>query len=283
MPITHQEAWRGGSLSKKTAKLRWIISGAANAFEAEAYMRLNAPTSVADLVINDWDIERISRRHYQIEMSYATTEQNDKEEQQKDQPKQPTEPGDSEYSWDISTENTTRFEAISQASYPEAHRPGVPFFGKTIGVKDGQAEGVDVPVPVMVFSETAIRDGEDDILPYLKTLRDLTGRTNAEPFRGFEAGEVLFMGSQGSKTGKGHWRITYHFHVGENRTDLSFGTPDPFAADAVISVPEKGAWDYLWIWYKPVADSTGGALLAKPGLVHVAKVIESADFALLEI
>jgi len=68
-----------------------------------------------------------------------------------------------------------------------------------IGVTDTGVEGVEIVVPVYNFSETHYLPDGQVTQGYKLTLFGLTGKVNNGSFRGFAAGEVLFLGASGSK------------------------------------------------------------------------------------
>ena len=78
-----------------------------------------------------------------------------------------------------------------------------PDFKGAIGVTADSVEGVDIAVPVYHFSETHYLP---DVLvtdAYKGVLFSLTGKVNSAAFKGFQAGECLFLGAAGSKRGGG--------------------------------------------------------------------------------
>ena len=109
---------------------------------------------------------------------------------------------------------------------------------------------------------------------YKLTLFGLTGKVNNAAFRGFAAGEVLFLGAQGSKTGTGDWSISYRFAASPNVANLTVGD---------ITVTEKRGWDYLWVSYADSKDDTAKRLVKKPVAAYVEQVYGYADFSLLGI
>jgi len=60
---------------------------------------------------------------------------------------------------------------------------------------------VDITVPVYSFSETHYNSLAFVTESYKQTLFGLTGKVNNAAFKGFAAGEVLFLGASGSKRG----------------------------------------------------------------------------------
>lgn len=149
-----------------------------------------------------------------------------------------------------------------------------PDFGGAIGVTDDRVEGVDVPSPKYEFSETHYLADATVTQSYKLALFALTGRVNDATFRGFAAGECLFLGANGSKRGDERWGITYHFACQPNLTGLSVGT--------ITGIAKKG-WEYLWVRYGTFEDTAAYQLVQRPTAAYVERVFESGDFSDLGI
>jgi hypothetical protein len=141
---------------------------------------------------------------------------------------------------------------------------------KTTG-KNVTVDGCDITVPVYTFSETHYIDDDDVTQAYKITLFNLTGKVNSDAFRGFAAGEVLFLGASGSQRGSGDWEITFKFAASPNQAAVTIGT---------LSVAKRG-WDYLWVRFAPDIDTN--RVVAKPVEVFVERVYDYASFAGLGI
>lgn len=74
-------------------------------------------------------------------------------------------------------------------------------FKGAIGVTKDSVEGVDVTVPVYNFSENHKFTDEAVSLTYRGDLFRLTGKVNNAAFKGLNAGECLFLGASGSRSG----------------------------------------------------------------------------------
>ncbi|MFN8730574.1 MAG: hypothetical protein ACK5Z4_12025, partial [Planctomyces sp.] len=112
---------------------------------------------------------------------------------------------------------------------------------------------------------------------YKGAIFSCTGKTNAGSFRGFAAGEVLFLGATGSKRGDGpddNWEITFRFAASPNQTGLSVGS--------ITGISKKG-WEYLWVRYADAEDSGSGAIIKKPIAAYVERVYDQANFGALGI
>lgn len=173
------------------------------------------------------------------------------------------------YNFDTGGGNQKVTQSINtQGVYP-ASAPS--FFG-AIGVDDQNVSGVDIVVPTYNFTETHTLSDAQVNTAYKVTLADLTGSINSAAFKGFAAGEVLFMGASGSKRGSDDWEIVYKFSVSRHRSNFTVGD---------ITVANKRGWDYMWIRYSDeVSDNN---LIKKPSGVYVEQVYPYCDFTLLGI
>jgi len=144
-----------------------------------------------------------------------------------------------------------------------------PDFKGAIGVTADSVEGVDITVPVNYqFSETHYLADMLVTPAYKATLFGLTGKVNSAGFKGFAAGEVLFVGAAGSKRGSGDWEITYRFAASPNVTGLTIGD--------ITGISKKG-WDYLWVRYADAEDAVAKALVKKPVAVYIEQVYPYGD------
>ena len=146
-------------------------------------------------------------------------------------------------------------------------------FAGAIGVdNEGNVNGVDVTMPVLNFTETHTLNGGRVTTSYKKTLAALTGTVNKSSFRGFSAGDVLFLGASGTKRTKkasAPWEITYRFAVSPNQAGLQVGD---------IKVTRKYGWDYLWVRYADKVAEGGKNVVKKPVGVYVEMVYPEGDF-----
>jgi hypothetical protein len=145
-----------------------------------------------------------------------------------------------------------------------------------IGVDSNGVNGVDVVVPQLQWQEQYDVPNAYITAAYVRGIAGASGTTNNAAFRGFEAGEVLFLGCSGSQEwddqkGKGPWSLSYRFVASKNVTGQQLGP---------IFVDKKGH-EYLWVRYED--DVSGYNLLKKPKAVYVNKVYKDSDFSLLGI
>ena len=145
-----------------------------------------------------------------------------------------------------------------------------------IGVTDNGVEGCEIIIPKFSWSETWQLPIETYDWSYSQTLKAITGKVNAETFRGFPAGQVLFRGGKGAGSSKNPnlIEITYHFDQSDDVTAQTIGE---------ITGVSKAGWEYLWVHYTEEHDTSADSLARRPDSVYVEKVYEAASFNSLGI
>jgi hypothetical protein len=176
-----------------------------------------------------------------------------------------------------SFDTTGGTQHITQAYAETKFGTNAPDQRKAIGVDSNGVNGVDVVVPQLQWQEQYDVPNAYVTAAYVRGLAGVTGTTNSSSFRGFEAGEVLFVGCSGSQEwddqkGKGPWSLSFRFVASKNVTGETIGD---------ISGVSKKGHEYLWVRYEDAVESN--ALLKKPKAVYVNKVYRESDFSALGI
>ena len=188
---------------------------------------------------------------------------------------------------------------IDDASLPEA-----PNNYGLIGLKDGEALGVDVGVGAFAWSETHILSADVCTVEYRRMLAkmswtvhdDISDDGEAEKFRGYYQGEVLFMGAVGRRRASGEWEVTFRFAYSENSLSnfVVGGDGTGSYEGGGITVPFKGGWEHMDIvtekrpFTARVKDESSGeivetetptAIVPYTVAVYIYKVYPSSNFA----
>ena len=170
----------------------------------------------------------------------------------------------------------------TEKRYPTSGASAAPDQQGAIGVDGQNVQGVDVVIPALQWTETYDVPTQYVTTDYIKIVSAITGTVNNSSFRGFAAGEVLFMGGSGSQDwdaekGNSPWSLSYKF-VAQANAD---GTTLPRLNVGDVTNIEKKGHEYLWVRYE---DSVSGTtLLKKPLHVYVNQVYPEANFSLLGI
>lgn len=148
--------------------------------------------------------------------------------------------------------------------------------GGAIGYDGESVNGVDITIPVWNWQETLyFSDSQVNQYAYYA----LTGSVNSDVFKGYQPGEVLFMGASGQKRGdpwiinpNNKWEVTFKFAASPNLSGISVG--------AITGINKKG-WEYLWVQYGEDVDSSAKIRIKKPIAVYVEQVYDYAPFSTL--
>lgn len=146
-----------------------------------------------------------------------------------------------------------------------------PDYQGAINVTDDGVAGVDIVHRVYSFTEQWVV-AADDVADFQDAAYTLTGAVNNAPFRGFAAGECLFMGARGTRRADGNYEVELLFSVSKNRTGVAVGT--------ITGIAVEG-WNVLWARYKSTVDA--GRVVQVPESAHVERVYDEGDFSTLGI
>ncbi len=263
MAITVHEKWESRESTEgesPSVDLIFIVRGTDDDLAAKAALSAASPVLYDGLRRQTLHIQRVAEDVWEGSVKYGKPDQSDPEE--------------SSYQFDTgggtqhitqSLETTGRYAPPGKAA---------PDFNGAIGVTHDNVEGVDITVPVYNFSETHYVPTELVTGAYKAAIFFLTGKVNGGAFRGFAAGEVLFMGASGSKRGEEDWEITFRFAASPNVEGLSIG--------GISGINKKG-WEYLWVRYADDEDTNAKVLVKKPIGVYVERVYQDGDFSGLGI
>ena len=263
MPITVQELWdsREHQIGEDSSiDLRFVIDGTDDDVAAHVELLNVAPTLYAGLVRQSSHLERVGETTWQATVRYGSVE--------------PPQTGDSSFTFDTGGGSQHITQSLGTVGGWAAPGLVAPNFQGAIGVGKDSIDGVDITVPVYHFGETHYLPTAFVTPGYKAALFALTGTVNSAPFRGFAVGEVLFLGASGSKRGQEDWEIAYKFAASPNVSGLSVGS---------IGGINKRGWDYLWVRYADVEDTSAKMLVQRPIAAYVEQVYPYRDFSGLGI
>ncbi len=187
--------------------------------------------------------------------------------------------GDSSFSFDTGGGTQHVTTSKTQTVYGVDGSSGTENFENAIGYDGQNVNGIDIVIPQFQWTETHIKGTDSVTSLYKRTVAALTGKVNDAGFRGFNAGEVLFVGASGTRTGTERWSITFKFAYSPNQTNLLINPQS--TADDQITVATKKGWEYLWVRFK---DKPGvGQVLKAPEYAVVDKVYDAGNFSDLGI
>ena len=208
MPITIDEKFdsRETTIGENSSiELLYVIRGTDDDVIVKAVIAAVSPTVYEGLVRDSYSVKPLGGGVWECSVQYTNLQ------------------SDSQFTFDTGGGTQHVAQALqTMGSYP-ATGETAPDFKGAIGVNDDQVQGTDVTVPVYNFTETHYIDDALVTGAYKATLFALTGRVNNAAFKGFAAGEVLFLGASGAKRGFDDWEITFRFAASPNVSGLSLG------------------------------------------------------------
>lgn len=271
MTISYYETYKSqsgsNSRNSKDSFDRQFIATASFAetlFQVEATVRAGLPDTVGTMVLTSVDASEMAEsgttRYWSVRARYRDPDHPDAREEK--------ETGDYEVSFDTTGGTATRTHAISQVYYDDDSGIHKESKSLAIGWNGTEAKGTEVTIPTLQFQETHyIPDATVSNADWVKGVARATGKTNSEEFRGFDPGELLFLGASGSKRGKGDWPVTFYATASETAIGLMKGD---------IKVGVKKGQDHLWI--EDIEELENNRLAPVPNRVYVAVIAESIDF-----
>lgn len=183
--------------------------------------------------------------------------------------------GDSFFSFDTTGGSEHVTQSLSTVNSYAPSGETAPNYRGAIGVTDSGIEGTDITAPLYNFEERHHLAASAIDAAYKATVFSLTGGVNNAAFKGFAAGEVLFLGASGSIRTNDQWEITYKFMARPNQSGLTIG--------GNITGVAKDGQDLLWIRYKDEEDGTAKKLIRRPEAVYVERIYPRVDLSLLGI
>lgn len=138
-----------------------------------------------------------------------------------------------------------------------------------IGASKNGVEGCDVAAPKFDFTKTS--KYPQISLNFLRTLVNLTGKTNDKDFLGvFQRGEVLYLGADGNYRDNEGWSIVHRFSAAPNRPPENSESTNP-----VERLPRNGH-DYVWVVFED--QESNGFKISVPVAAYAMQVYPEGDF-----
>jgi hypothetical protein len=171
----------------------------------------------------------------------------------------------------------------AETRYPASGNNAAPDQKGAIGVDASSVQGVDIVIPALTWTETYDVPSVYVSSAYIVNLSKVTGTVNNAAFRGFPAGEVLFLGASGSqdwdeRKGDGPWTLSFKFVQSPN---AGAGASIPALTIGSLTNITKKGHEYLWVRYED--NVANNSLIKEPKFVYVNKVYREENFSQLGI
>lgn len=248
------------------AEYRFLVAGAADEAAVRTAIQAAAPATYGGLVLSLPDFGAITIDERKTETEWLCTVRYVKAYA----------PPDESYDFDTSGGQLHITQNLSTIA---RYGTSIPTDEKgAIGWDGNNVNGADIIVPKYEFGETHYMywtpmSGE---WAYKLVLMGLTGKVNNAAFRGFAAGEVLFMGARATRTPETspYWQINYRFAASPNKTGLVVG--------GITGIAKKG-WELMDVRYEQQVSGIVNTTIPVPVCVLIHKVYDEGDFSTLLI
>ena len=246
-------------------EIPYLVFEAADEDAALAAARTKAASrTVSGMVLDELEVtERVNKDTWKVKAIYKDEDSEDTDDPDEDEET-------TSFAFDTGGGTMHRNQSLKTVSKVPNDAPD--FNGAIEVDNEGNVNGVDVTMTVLNFTETHTMNGSRVTTSYKKTVAALTGTVNSSGFRGFSAGEVLFLGASGTKRSKkpnAPWEITFRFAVSPNQSSLQVGK---------LKVSNKRGWDYLWVRYADKVAENRKNVIKEPVAAYVEQVYPTGDF-----
>lgn len=261
-----------------SAEIPFVVFDAVDEAQVKSSALAASPKTYANMPRKELEVvERINNTTWKIVARYDLTTRGDIQKGEIPKPIRPR----STFSFDTTgaTEHITVSRAASasaSAGPPQSYNPN----GNPIGFDGQHVQGLDITVPIFNFGETHRFRPSRVSTSFITAVYEATGKVNSGSFRGFGAGDVLFLGASGTRNGndiRDEWEITFRFSA--RRTE-QITVP---SGDSSLGPLTKRGWDYVNIRYGTDVDSGNTTLLGKPVKITIEIIYRESAFAFLGI
>lgn len=234
----------------------------------------NYPPGGGQLQADSYTLEYLGDDAWQLTVNYSKDGVEDEEQ---------TQPIRRSRSFDTAGGQEHITQAIAGKVSEKGKQANVTDGDNVIGFDGENINGVDIVVPQLSWTENYEVPDRYFVADYIKKVSKATGTTNDAAFRGFNRGEVLFLGCSGSQEwdevkGSGPWALSYKFSISPNAG--SGQTLEPLTIGDITGIEKKGH-EYLHTYYED--DVRDNKMWKVPKIVWVHQVYPESNFADLGI
>ncbi|UDQ96813.1 hypothetical protein AAEX28_07080 [Lentisphaerota bacterium WC36G] len=158
-------------------------------------------------------------------------------------------------------------------------------YGGLINIKNGKASGIEMQTGKLSINKTCYFSDSFVDENYIKKLATCYFCINNKPFLGYERGEILFTGVNGTRThdsSKAPWRINFSFVYSPNQANLLIPAITEDNQQQNIHILRKYGHDFLWYEYKKIvtADGVEHEAVAR---AHLERIYNDEDLNMLGV
>ena len=256
-----------------SATYKYLVQGATS--EKEAILAVLASDDVPKgldgiaTISNVSMDERINETTYKVNVDYSSEESSSSSEEEKDEDSEPT------MSFDTSGGTST----MTYAKWQKAIKKDSPDVGLMINWNnkssdDCEVKGVEVVIPSLRETWTkSISTSKANNTSFKRKIAELTGKVNSKKFKGWDEGEVLFLGASfTADESKKKTTVTYNFLIRFNEEVEIEGNKF-----------DKYGHEYVWALPKAKIDPSTFKRKVESDGIYLSRVYDYADLNQLGI
>lgn len=275
--LTFKASGKGASASET-----YVVLGTSNEMEA-----VGAATSTASPIVTfgyqDSVVVLVRSSATAKPTSYSTWEVDvewTEESSEKSKQRPEGQPLENMVKWSFDTTGQTQRITVAKKEVARGERsqsyPAPDMLG-AIGWDGQQLQGVDVIIPSLKITATVPYKPSEVTKEWIANLARATGKTNSKKWQGFEIGELLYIGSTGTKEvplangvpQQKPFDVVHSFEASENQKPYTVGP---------ITIEEgKKGWEYAWLRFEQV-DDANSVVYPKPVHAYIDQVYDEFDF-----
>lgn len=254
----------------QSATYKYLVEGAED--EKNAILAVLASDEVPKGIDNIATIsnvemdERVNETTYKVNVNYSSTEQDSSDSDNDDEDAEPT------MSFDTSGGTST----INFAKWQKALKDGSPEVGLAINWNnkmgdDCEVKGVEIVMPSLRETWTkTVSTSTANNTSFKRKIAKLTGKVNSRKFKGWDEGEVLFLGASfTADESKKKTTVTYSFSIRFNEVVTVEDTGKKY---------DKYGHEYVWVIPGTHADKKENfKIKVEAEGVYLARVYDYAD------
>ncbi len=262
------ETWSATSADTCTsAEITYLVFGAETKKAAVDAVLADAPSDYYGMYLKEVRFEEYTDDG-DIELSavYATsdTSSSSSDEEEEETPTM---------SFECSTGSMHVTTAIAQTRKYGTKDAGMAIGWNGKSGEDSEVAGVDIPTAQLRETYTQTISSSKFTNDYKRKLAGVVSKVNSTAFKGWYAGEVMFMGwgYTAPTDDDADVTVTFNFSIQMNETKVAF---------AGQTIDAKKGFEYIWVINKSKTDTTG-IPSNEVEAIYVAQVCKTADFGVL--
>ena len=265
---TISEKFRGRSGDSDSRDITYLVKGADDDIEALSAVEDHASTHYDSMPREVLKVEEIhpgtinetlsGKGIYEVTVSYNRREVKD------------FDVGDLDYQFDFTLSDQHIYQAKSTVGSHVLGGGTAEDYHEAIGQdSDGNINGISIRTPTSSFSYSYRVANSGVTAQYQRNVQNCVGKVNSESFKGYPAGEVMFVGASGGASTSDDWKISFKFEQRRNSTGIYVGSIGPFSVNG---------WDILDIKYRAASKTQAFVGIKQvPAQVDVLRVYDYAD------